>query len=189
MGISNFLWCPGPETNARDSAATLLAPHLRFYRLNVGLQSTFNTERKEEVFMNSKFRTALVAFALVGGLAACDSPQRDAATAPNAENDRLAARNNDNMERAPAREGTGLTEPNRTTKGMDGSQLEEAVKSKLQGDDQLRSVDVSADAEKNAVTLKGTVPSQEARKKAVELARSAHSGITVNDEMEVKPVG
>jgi osmotically-inducible protein OsmY len=72
---------------------------------------------------------------------------------------------------------------------MDGSQLEEAVKSKLQGDDQLRSVDVSADAEKNAVTLKGTVPSQEARKKAVELARSAHSGITVNDEMEVKPVG
>jgi hypothetical protein len=144
-------------------------------------------------FMNRKLGTALIALSLAGGLAACDN-QRDAANAPNNDNalarrddtprtnDNLASRNNDNNR---------LTEPNRTSKGLSGSELENAVKAKLQSDQQLRSasIDVSADAEKNAVTLSGTVPSQEARQKAVELARSAHSGITVNDQMEVKPVG
>jgi osmotically-inducible protein OsmY len=135
--------------------------------------------------MNRKLGTALIALSLAGGLAACDN-QRDAANAPNNDNAMArrddTARNNDNNR---------LTEPNRTSQGLSGSELENAVKAKLQADEQLRSVsiDVSADAEKNAVTLSGTVPSQEARQKAVELARSAHSGITVNDEMEVKPVG
>jgi osmotically-inducible protein OsmY len=138
--------------------------------------------------MNRKVGTALIALSLAGGVAACDN-QRDAATTPNNENamarrdDNAAVRNNDND--------TKLTEPNRTTQGMSGSELENAVKQKLQSDEQLRaaSIDVSADAEKNAVTLSGTVPSQEARQKALELARSAHSGITINDQMEVKPVG
>jgi osmotically-inducible protein OsmY len=74
---------------------------------------------------------------------------------------------------------------------MSGSELEEAVKAKLQSDEQLRnaSIKVSADAERNAVTLSGTVASEDARSKAVELAKSAHSGVTVNDQIEVKPVG
>jgi osmotically-inducible protein OsmY len=82
-------------------------------------------------------------------------------------------------------------EPNRTSQGMSGSELENAVKAKLQSDEQLRNalIRVSADAERNAVTLSGTVPSEEARNKAVELAKSAHSGIAVNDQIEVKPVG
>jgi osmotically-inducible protein OsmY len=141
--------------------------------------------------MDRKLRTSLVAFALVGGLAACDSAPRDSATAP--DNDRATARQseraarNDDMAR---NSGGGMTEPNRTTQGMDGSELENAVKAKLQQDEQLRNakIDVSADSEKNAVTLSGTVPSQEARNKAVELAKSAHSGITVNDQIEVKPL-
>jgi osmotically-inducible protein OsmY len=60
----------------------------------------------------------------------------------------------------------------------------------LQSDEQLRNapIKVSADAEKNAVTLSGTVASEEARNRALELAKSAHSGITVNDQIEVKPV-
>ncbi len=84
-----------------------------------------------------------------------------------------------------------MTEPNRTSQGLSGSELENAVKAKLQSDEQLRnaSIKVSADAEKNAVTLSGTAPSQDIRAKAVELAKSAHSGITVNDKIEVKPVG
>jgi osmotically-inducible protein OsmY len=60
----------------------------------------------------------------------------------------------------------------------------------LQSDEQLRNapIKVSADVEKNAVTLSGTVASEEARNRALELAKSAHSGITVNDQIEVKPV-
>jgi osmotically-inducible protein OsmY len=82
-----------------------------------------------------------------------------------------------------------MTEPNRTAQGMSGSELENTVKAKLEGDEQLRAadIDVSADAEKNAVTLSGNVPSEEARNKALELAKSAHTGVTVNDKMEVKP--
>jgi osmotically-inducible protein OsmY len=37
------------------------------------------------------------------------------------------------------------------------------------------------------VTLSGTVRSQEVRNKAVDLAKSAHSGLTVNDKIDVKP--
>ena len=135
--------------------------------------------------MNHKLKTTIVAFALVGGLAACDSKPRDIATAPN--NDRATARNNDT---GSARNSGGIAEPNRTSQGMNGSELEDAVKAKLQSDEQLRnaSIRVSADAEKNAVTLSGTVPSEEARNKALDLAKSAHSGLTINDKIEVKPV-
>jgi osmotically-inducible protein OsmY len=135
--------------------------------------------------MNRKLRTALIAFALVGGLAACDNDRRDAATAPN--NDSATARKNDNA--TATNSGGSITEPNRTSQGMSGSELEKAVKSKLESDEQLRSagIDVSADAEKNAVTLSGNVPSEAARNKALELAKSAHAGITVNDKIEVKP--
>ncbi len=121
--------------------------------------------------MKSNIRTTMVALALVGGLAACDSPGRDS--------DNAAA----NRER-----GSGITEPNRTAQGQTGKELENTVKAKLQSDEQLRNapIRVSADAEKNAVTLSGTVPSEEARNKAVELAKSA--GVAVNDKIEVKPV-
>jgi osmotically-inducible protein OsmY len=135
--------------------------------------------------MNQKLRTAMVSIALIGGLAACDGPRRDAANTPATDNDRAAGRKDDRL----ASRDRGITEPNRTTEGMSGKELENAVKTKLQSDQQLRnaSIKVSADAEKNAVTLSGTVPSEEARNKAVELAKSAHSGLTVNDEIEVKP--
>ena len=136
--------------------------------------------------MKRKLPTSLIVLALAGGLAACDSGSRDTATAP--KNDNATARDNRGAART---DGGPITEPNRTTQGMSGSELEQAVKAKLQSDEQLRnaSIDVSADAEKNAVTLSGTVASEDARSKAVELAKSAHSGVTVNDKIEVKPVG
>jgi osmotically-inducible protein OsmY len=69
------------------------------------------------------------------------------------------------------------------------SDLENTIKSKLESDPQLQAakLDVDADAEKNEVTISGTVESQELRQKAVELARNTQPGITVNDKIDVKP--
>ena len=69
--------------------------------------------------------------------------------------------------------------------------LENAVKAKFKADEQLRSADlgVSADSTNNEITLSGAVESQILRSKAVDLARSVDSGVTVNDQIEVKPSG
>jgi osmotically-inducible protein OsmY len=75
------------------------------------------------------------------------------------------------------------------TAKMSNSDLESAVKAKLTSDEQLRNADlkVDANADKNEVTLSGTVRSQAERSKAIDLAKSAHSGVTVNDKIDVKP--
>jgi osmotically-inducible protein OsmY len=69
--------------------------------------------------------------------------------------------------------------------------LENAVKAKFKADEQLRSAElgVSADSTINEITLSGSVESQALRSKAVDLARSVDSGVTVNDQIEVKPSG
>ena len=72
---------------------------------------------------------------------------------------------------------------------ISSSELENAIKAKFKADDQLRAADLSvtADAEKNEVTLSGSVPSQALRAKAVQLAKSAQSAVTVTDKIDVKP--
>lgn len=94
----------------------------------------------------------------------------------------------------PATQGTppATSSPSATAPGvvkMSDSDLEKAVRAKLESDVALKeaNLDVDANADKNEVTLSGTVRSQEIRNKAVELARTAHSGITVNDKIDVKP--
>jgi osmotically-inducible protein OsmY len=69
--------------------------------------------------------------------------------------------------------------------------LENAVKAKFKADEQLRSADlgVSADSMNNEITLSGSVETQALRSKAVDLAKSVDSGLTVNDQIEVKPSG
>ena len=94
---------------------------------------------------------------------------------------------------------TGCDEPNRETTSqtnpsaskMSDSDLENAVRAKFEGDPQLKDakLDVDADADKNEITISGTVTSQEMRTKAVEMAKSAQSGITINDKIDVKPAG
>ena len=84
--------------------------------------------------------------------------------------------------------------PNPSTalnKSMSDSDLEKAVRAKLENDAQLKEADVSvhADAERNEITLSGTVRSRAAREKAVELAKSAKPGVSVNDKIDVKPAG
>jgi osmotically-inducible protein OsmY len=88
---------------------------------------------------------------------------------------------------SPSTPGT-TSSPSADTK-MSNSDLENAVKAKLSADEQLKAakLDVDANASKNEVTISGTVQSQDHRNKAVELAKSAHSGVTVNDKIDVKP--
>ena len=76
----------------------------------------------------------------------------------------------------------------RTSKLSD-SDLEKSVRAKLENDAQLRVADLSvnSDAERNEVTLSGTVRSHAAREKAIELAMSAKPGVLVNDKIDVKP--
>ena len=92
----------------------------------------------------------------------------------------------------------GCDEPNRpagkTTTGssaakISDSDLEQAIRAKFDSDAQLKEakLDVDADVDKNEVTLSGTVGSQEARSKAIELAKGVQPGLTVNDKNDVKP--
>lgn len=69
--------------------------------------------------------------------------------------------------------------------------LEKAVRAKLEGDTQLReaNLSVNAIAERNEITLSGTVRSHAARERATELAKSAKAGILVNNKIDVKPAG
>jgi osmotically-inducible protein OsmY len=74
---------------------------------------------------------------------------------------------------------------------MSDADLEKAIKSKLDADEQTRQANLSVDAEvkDNKVSIKGTVPTQDVRAKAIELVKSVQPGLTVNDEIEVKPAG
>jgi hyperosmotically inducible protein len=81
------------------------------------------------------------------------------------------------------------TETSTSQPKMSDSDLKTAIKAKLDGDAQLKAadIDVSADAEKNAATLSGTVESQALRTRAVEYARAAHAGLIITDKIDVKP--
>jgi osmotically-inducible protein OsmY len=71
------------------------------------------------------------------------------------------------------------------------AKLEKAVKSMLARDEQVRRADLSvrADVTKNEVTLSGTVDSEAVRSRAVELVKTAHVGVVVNDQMTLTPRG
>jgi len=67
--------------------------------------------------------------------------------------------------------------------------LERMVKDKIASDPQLsaRKIDVAADADKNQVTLAGTVPTEQLRTRSVELAKASRTGLVVVDKIDVKP--
>ena len=72
---------------------------------------------------------------------------------------------------------------------MTDEELENSIKAKLSSDPQIKALNVGVDAnaEKNEATLTGTVESQALRTRAVELAKSAHAGLTLTDKIDVKP--
>src|SRR5262245_22794155 len=76
-----------------------------------------------------------------------------------------------------------------STSKINDDDLEKAVRAKLEEDTQLRIADLSVNAiaERNEITLSGTVRSHAARERATELAKSAKPGILVNNKIDVKP--
>jgi osmotically-inducible protein OsmY len=93
----------------------------------------------------------------------------------------------DERGRKPRTTPSPSTAPN--TARLSDSELQKAVRAKLESDAQLKEADISVIAigERNEITLSGTVRSRAAREKAIELAKSAKPGVLVNDKMDVKP--
>jgi len=88
----------------------------------------------------------------------------------------------------------GLTACSESPKAADSNKmtngdLERAVTSSINSESGLVAykIGVSADADKNAVTLSGTVPTEALRTRAVELAKSGRPGLSVTDKIDVKP--
>jgi len=73
---------------------------------------------------------------------------------------------------------------------MRDSDLENAVRAKLENDPQLKSADLSVNADpvRNEVMLSGTVRTHAAKKKAIQLTKTTKPGVAVNDKIDVKPV-
>ena len=67
--------------------------------------------------------------------------------------------------------------------------LQQIVKTRLQSDSNVRrlNLEVDADAEHNAVELKGLAYTERQRTRAVELARTARPDVAVQDKIDVKP--
>jgi hyperosmotically inducible periplasmic protein len=72
---------------------------------------------------------------------------------------------------------------------MSNSDLEKAIKDKLNSDPQLKAADlsVSADVQKNEATISGSVDSEALRSRAIDLTKSAHSNLMITDKIDVKP--
>ena len=68
-------------------------------------------------------------------------------------------------------------------------ELDRSVTAKINSDPALVAykLDVDADADKNAVTISGSVPTESLRMKAVDAAKSIGAALVVNDKIDVKP--
>src|SRR5262245_65757502 len=84
---------------------------------------------------------------------------------------------------------TSQTPSSPSSAKMSDSDLEQAIHAKFDSDAQLEEakLDVDADVDKNEVTISGTVRSQEARSKAVELAKEVQPRLTINEKIEGNP--
>jgi osmotically-inducible protein OsmY len=87
------------------------------------------------------------------------------------------------------RELTSESAPGTAAMKRSDSDLENAIRAKLESDDAIKqaNLSVSADVDDNKATLSGTVVSQDLRNKAIDLAKSAQPGLTIEDKIDVKP--
>src|SRR5882672_3149557 len=84
-----------------------------------------------------------------------------------------------------SRDGTQST----NAASLRNSELELTARAKLASEPQLAgAIRVSANSDKNEVTLSGTVSSEQLRSEAVELAKSSRDGLIVTDTIAVKPL-
>jgi len=70
---------------------------------------------------------------------------------------------------------------------MTSSEMENAISNRFVVDPALKDVKVSADAEKNEVTLSGSVETQDQRNRALDAVRSVNTATLVTDKIDVKP--
>jgi len=84
--------------------------------------------------------------------------------------------------------GTESTEAAREQRTLTSSDLQKQVETKLNSDPQLRDahLSVSADADRNMVTLSGKVESESLRTGAIQMAKAVRPGLTVDDKIEVQ---
>jgi osmotically-inducible protein OsmY len=73
--------------------------------------------------------------------------------------------------------------------GVADVNLEQSIQTRFAADTQLQnsSLSVTANAEKSEIVLSGTVPSEEARSRAVEVAKEVSPGVQVIDTINVNP--
>jgi hyperosmotically inducible protein len=83
--------------------------------------------------------------------------------------------------------GVGCTDSSTNAAGMTDDELEESIDARIESDTQLRAydIDVDADADENKVTISGTVPTQDMRTRAVDLAKGGRTDLIVTDEIKV----
>src|SRR5579872_2295246 len=67
------------------------------------------------------------------------------------------------------------------------SEMEQSIKAQFSADPQLQGIGVDARADKNEVTLSGTVPTEDLRTKAVDLAKNGRPNLVVTDKIDVQP--
>jgi hyperosmotically inducible protein len=74
--------------------------------------------------------------------------------------------------------------------GSTDSDLERSINAQIATDPQVPAgeISVSANAEKNEATISGTVPTEAARTRIVELAKASKPGLLVTDKLTVRPV-
>jgi hyperosmotically inducible protein len=84
---------------------------------------------------------------------------------------------------------TGCSTVSNKAVGPTDSELEQTIKDRLASDPaiQTANIKVAANTSNNQATLWGTLPSEDLRGKAVELAKSARPNLVVNDKIEVRP--
>ena len=72
---------------------------------------------------------------------------------------------------------------------LSDSDLKNRIGKQLKSDADLdrANLSVEVDAKRDWVTLSGTVGTESLRTRAIEMARAAHPGLTVDDRIEVKP--
>jgi hypothetical protein len=70
---------------------------------------------------------------------------------------------------------------------MSNDELDRSVTAKINSDPALLAykLDVDADADKNAVTISGTVPTESLRMKAVDAAKTVVAGLVATDKIDV----
>ena len=80
--------------------------------------------------------------------------------------------------------GTGCSRPG-ANEATTSSELKQAVQTKLASDPLLSQIQVTADASHNQVILSGPVADEDARREAMDLAKSVNATPTVVDNMDV----